>query len=194
MKKQSMRFVRRSRFFSVCLAVIGILLLAYVVYNIVELRKNTRIIGRARLEYQDYNRVRSRLRDGSDNLTEAVRRYVATGDKKYRDEYFTEAFDTKNREWGMNLLRQLPGGKETEQIRENFQLAMKHSIELMNLEYTAMRLVTPEEEAASPSCPRELRLVQIAPEDLAKAISYLSATPDITVQVEAEYAAKEAEA
>ncbi|MBR4710535.1 MAG: hypothetical protein IKP10_00775, partial [Clostridia bacterium] len=71
MKKQSMRFVRRSRFFSVCLAVIGILLLAYVVYNIVELRKNTRIIGRARLEYQDYNRVRSRLRDGSDNLTEA---------------------------------------------------------------------------------------------------------------------------
>ena len=168
MKKQSMRFVRRSRFFSVCLAVIGILLLAYVVYNIVELRKNTRIIGRARLEYQDYNRVRSRLRDGSDNLTEAVRRYVATGDKKYRDEYFTEAFDTKNREWGMNLLRQLPGGKETEQIRENFQLAMKYSIELMNLEYTAMRLVTPEEEAASPSCPRELRLVQIAPEDLAK--------------------------
>jgi D-methionine transport system ATP-binding protein len=30
-----------------------------------------------------------------------------------------------------------------------------------------------------------------SPEDLAKAISYLSRTPDITVQVEAEYAAKE---
>ena len=33
-----------------------------------------------------------------------------------------------------------------------------------------------------------------SPEQLAKAISYLSATPDISVQVEAEYAAKEAEA
>ena len=33
-----------------------------------------------------------------------------------------------------------------------------------------------------------------SPEELAKAISYLSATPDITVQVEAEYAAKEVEA
>ena len=32
------------------------------------------------------------------------------------------------------------------------------------------------------------------PEDLARAISYLSQTPDITVQVEAEYAAKEADA
>ena len=33
-----------------------------------------------------------------------------------------------------------------------------------------------------------------SPADLAKAISYLSATPDITVQVEAEYAAKEVKA
>ncbi|MBR2854762.1 MAG: methionine ABC transporter ATP-binding protein, partial [Clostridia bacterium] len=33
-----------------------------------------------------------------------------------------------------------------------------------------------------------------SPDNLAKAISYLSQTPDITVQVEAEYAAKEAEA
>ena len=32
------------------------------------------------------------------------------------------------------------------------------------------------------------------PEELAKAVSYLSATPDITVQVEAEYAAKEVQA
>ena len=40
----------------------------------------------------------------------------------------------------------------------------------------------------------QLMLIPGTPEDLAKAVSYLSATPDITVQVEAEYAAKEAEA
>ena len=33
-----------------------------------------------------------------------------------------------------------------------------------------------------------------SPEEMAKAVTYLSATPDITVQVEAEYAAKEVEA
>ena len=105
MKKQSMRFDRHNRFFSVCLVAIGLLLLGYIIYNSFELKKNTRVMSRARLEYQDFNRVRSRLRDGSDILTEAVRRYVATGDKKYRDEYFKEVYDTKNREWGLNSSR-----------------------------------------------------------------------------------------
>ena len=164
-----MRFERHNRFFSVCLVLIGLLLLGYVVYNSYELRKNTKVMARARVEYQDFNRVRSRLRDGSDILTEAVRRYVATGDKKYRDEYFKEAFDTKNREWGLNLLNQLTDeGKGTDQIKDDFQLAMKYSIELMNIEYTAMRLITPEEEAASPDYPRELKITAVAPEDLAK--------------------------
>ena len=164
-----MRFERHNRFFSVCLVLIGLLLLGYVVYNSYELRKNTKVMARARVEYQDFNRVRSRLRDGSDILTEAVRRYVATGDKKYRDEYFKEAFDTKNREWGLNLLNQLTDeGKGTDQIKDDFQLAMKYSIKLMNIEYTAMRLITPEEEAASPDYPRELKITAVAPEDLAK--------------------------
>ena len=169
MKKQSMRFDRHYRLFSFCLVAIGLLLLGYVIYNSFELRKNTRVMARARLEYQDYNRVRSRLRDGSDILTESARRYVATGDKKYRDEYFKEAFDTKNREWGLNLLNQLASeDKAAEQIKEDFQLAMKHSIELMNLEYSAMRLVTPDEEAAAPNYPRELKLAAVTPEDLTK--------------------------
>ncbi len=169
MKKKSMRVSRRSRFFNICLAAIGILLLGYVIYNSFELRYNTRIMARARQEYQDYNRVRSRLRDGSDILTESVRRYVATGNKKYRDEYFKEAFDTKNREWGLNLLKQLPDeGPVTTKIKDDFQLAMKYSIELMNLEYTAMRLVSSEEEVDTPGYPRELKLAVVVPEDLAK--------------------------
>ena len=171
MKKQSIRFNGHNRLFNFCMIAIGVLLLGYVVYTTFELRKNTRIMSRARLEYQDYNRVRSRLRDGSDILTESVRRFVATGDTKYRDEYFKEAFDTKNREWGLNLLKQLPDdGRATEQIKSDFQLAMNHSVELMNLEYTAMRLVTPEEEAAAPGYPRELKRIVIAPEILAKSM------------------------
>lgn len=166
-----MRFDRHNRVFSVCLVAIGLLLLGYVIYNSFELRKNTRVMSRARMEYQDFNRVRSRLRDGSDILTEAVRRYVATGDKKYRDEYFKEVYDTKNREWGLSLLRKLTSeGKSTEQIRADFQLAMNYSKELMDLEYVAMRLVTPDEEAAAPDCLRELKEAAVAPEDLAKSM------------------------
>ncbi len=169
MKKTPMRISRRNRFFNICLGMIGVLLLGYVLYNSFELRHNTKIMSRARQEYRDYNRVRSRLRDGSDILTESVRRYVATGDKKYRDEYFKEAFDTKNREWGLNLLKQLPDdGPATARIKDDFQLAMKYSIDLMNLEYTAMRLVSDDEEANTPGYPRELKLAAVVPEDLAK--------------------------
>ena len=169
MNSYFLRIRRHNRFFNTCLVFIGVLLLGYLGYTTYELRKNTRIMRSARQEYRDYNRVRSRLRDGSDILTEAVRRYVATGDKQFRDEYFREAFDTKNREWGLNLLNQLSGeGKTAEQIKEDFHAAMKHSVDLMNLEYAAMRLVTPDEEAAAPGYPRELKLAKVAPEDLAK--------------------------
>ena len=169
MNKQPIRFVRRKKSFSISLAAIGLLLLGYVIFNTFELRKNSREMRQARLEYQDCNRVRSRLRDGSDILTESVRRYVATGNKKYRDEYFKEAFDTQNREWGLRLMDQLPDdGKATAQIKADFRSAMKSSLDLMELEYLAMRLVTPEEEIASPDCPQELKKVVVAPEDLSK--------------------------
>ncbi len=168
MKKKS-RYDYRNKFFNLGLVLIGTLLLGYLVYNTVELRKNTRIMAHARQEYQNYNRIRSRLRDGSDILTEAVRRYVATGDVKYRDEYFREAFDTKNREWGLSLLNQMPdAGSVTDEIKADFQNAMKHSLDLMNLEYAAMRLVSSADEVNNPSYPRELKLAKVAPEDLAK--------------------------
>ena len=169
MKKHALHYGSRNRFFNFCLALIGILLLGYIAYNTIELRKNTRIMAHARQEYQDYNRIRSRLRDGSDILTESVRRYVATGDVRFRDEYFREAFDTKNREWGLSLLAQMPdAGSTTDQIRDDFLNAMNHSLDLMNLEYTAMRLVATEEEANDPSYPQELKLAKVAQEDLAK--------------------------
>ena len=164
-----MHFGHHNHFFNFSLALIGVILLGYIVYNILEIRYNTRIMSSARQDYRAYERVRSRIRDGSDILTEAVRRYVATGDVRYRDEYFREALDTKNREWGLSLLDQLSSGDAVaNQIKEDFQSAMKYSFELMNLEYTAMRLIATEEEAADPAFPRELQLAKVSPEDLAR--------------------------
>ena len=169
MKKRSMYYDYQNRIFNICLVLIGVLLIGFLIYNTVELRKNTRVMGHARREYQDYTRIRSRLRDGTDILTEAARSYVATGEVKYRDEYFREALDTKTREWGLNLLNQMPDNEAAaSQIKEDFQNAMKYSTELMNLEYTAMRLVATEEELNDPSYPRELKQAKVAPEDLAK--------------------------
>ena len=104
MKKQSLHFGWQNSMFNISLAMVGAILLGYIIYNSLVLNKNVRAMTRAREEYQNYNRARSRLRDGSDILTESVRRYVVTGDTKYRDEYFFEAHGAKNREWGLNLL------------------------------------------------------------------------------------------
>ena len=168
-KRQPMHFGHHNHFFNVSLALIGVMLLGYIVYSICEIRHNTRIMASARQEYRNYERVRSRMRDGSDILTEAVRRYVATGDVKYRDDYFREALDTRNREWGLRLLDQLESKSPVaNQIKEDFQTVMKYSIELMNMEYTAMRLIATPEEVEDSAYPRELKLANVSPEDLAK--------------------------
>ena len=165
MKKKT--FGRQNRAFNIILATVGVILLAYIVYNSFELTKNVHAMAHARQEYQNYNRARERLRDGSDNLTESVRRFVATGDVRYRDEYFIEVHGSKNREWGINLLKQLPDeGEITDRIKQSIHEAMMLSNNLMELEYSAMRLASTDEEIADPSYPDELKKAQVSPEDL----------------------------
>ena len=169
MKKHPLRFGWHNKTFNICLLSVGILLLGYIVFNSIELKNNMNAIDKARLEFQAYSRARSRLRDASDNLTENVRRYVTTGETKFRDEYFREAFESKNREWGLSLLNQMEDEAEpVEQIKRSIKDAMGYSVDLMNLEYSAMRLVATEAELADPSYPQELRNAKVSEEDLAK--------------------------
>jgi len=167
MKNKLLRFSWHSKQFNLCLFFVGLLLLGYIAFNSYELKTNLETMDHARLEFQAYSRARSRLRDGSDNLTENVRRYVTTGETKYRDEYFREAFEEKNREWGLNLLDQMPNVPGIgDQIRKSVQEAMDHSVDLMDLEYTSMRLVATEAELADPNYPEALRNADVSEDDL----------------------------
>ena len=169
MKRQSLHFGWQNSMFNISLALVGTILLGYIIYNSLTLNKNVRAMARAREEYQNYNRAKSRLRDGSDILTESVRRYVATGDTRFRDEYFFEALSAQNREWGLNLLEKLPDeGDVTDRIKQNIQKAMNYSNELMELEYRAMRLAATDEELSAPNYPEELKNAKVSPEDLGK--------------------------
>ena len=169
MKKNSVRFARHNRTFNICLFAVGLTLLGYIIFNSIEISRNMHDLNNARLEFQAYTRVKTRLRDGSDILTESVRRYVTTGEKKFRDEYFKEAEETKNREWGIGLLEQLSDeGEVTKRIRQYIHEAMGYSVDLMNLEYTAMRLIATEEDLADPSYPQALRNADVPAEDLEK--------------------------
>ena len=91
MSTHTMQTGRQSKAFIVCLAVVGLTLLGGITYNTFQLVSGVKELDRIRVDFLNYNKVRTRIREGSDMLTESVRRYVTTGDTKFRDEYFREA-------------------------------------------------------------------------------------------------------
>ena len=167
MSKNSMQCGRQSKVFTVSLAVVGLILLGFITYNTIQLISGINELDRIRVDFLNYNKVRTRIREGSDMLTENARRYAATGDTKYRDEYFREANETKNREWGITLAERLSENyEEGEKIEDDFRKALQYSLELMAVEYHAMRLLATDEEAAAPDYPKELKETPIPENEL----------------------------
>jgi diguanylate cyclase (GGDEF)-like protein len=100
--------------------------------------------------------------DASDYLTESVQRFTVLGDKKYLDEYFTEAFGTKHREEAISRMSAANGN---DAALAELQEAMASSLELMNREYYAMRLVI--EAKRYTDYPDELKEIELSKEDQA---------------------------
>ncbi len=78
------------------------------------------------------------LMNASDYLTEQVQRFTVKGDVRFMDQYFTEAFESKRRE---EAVATMSGDSRMDAARSRLQEAMDHSVELMDTEYYAMRLV-----------------------------------------------------
>ena len=78
------------------------------------------------------------LMDASDYLTEKVQRFTVEGDVQFLNDYFTEAFEAHHRE---EAIDQMAEGLGDSEALTRLQAAMDKSLELMNLEYYAMKLV-----------------------------------------------------
>ena len=78
------------------------------------------------------------LMDASDYLTEKVQRFTVTADMRFVQEYFDEAFIAHHRE---EAISRMSTGTASEEALKVLQDAMKESLELMNTEYYAMKLV-----------------------------------------------------
>ena len=77
------------------------------------------------------------IQDASDYLTEHVRYFVGSGRRQYLDDYFREANETQRREKGLETLERHFAGTE---LYDDLKRAVEASNELMNVEYSAMRL------------------------------------------------------
>ena len=82
------------------------------------------------------------IQGASDYLTSQVRLFVANADKKYMDNYFEEADVTQRRQNALATVHKL--SEQTprhEDIHKNLALAVDESMDLMNVEFFAMKLV-----------------------------------------------------
>ncbi len=102
------------------------------------------------------------LMDASDYLTEKVQRFTLNGDMRFLEEYFTEAFEANHREEAIAKMSEV---SSSETAVADLRAAMEASLNLMNQEYYAMRLVV--EAKGYTEYPDQLRSVTLSAEDQA---------------------------
>lgn len=151
------RFSTGSIWTAVILVILFVLLSIYGTRNFQMLEDSTD-------QYLTCERAALKLQRGSDILTEQVRLYVMTGQKKYLDGYFEEANVTKHRETAITDLKE---SFDNAPILLNLEAALKDSRELMEQEYYAMRLAAAGFGVSQESLPEEVKAVTLTEEDQA---------------------------
>lgn len=151
------RFSTGSIWTAVILVILFVLLSIYGTRNFQMLEDSTD-------QYLTCERAALKLQRGSDILTEQVRLYVMTGQKKYLDGYFEEANVTKHRETAITDLKE---SFDSAPILLNLEAALMDSRELMEQEYYAMRLAAAGFGASQKSLPEEVKAVTLTEEDQA---------------------------
>ena len=120
-----------------------------------------RLAGAAE-ERSELEKAAHELMDASDYLTERVQRFTISGDMRFLNQYFTEAFESNRREEAIAIM---DVGENTEAALEQLKEAMGHSVNLMEQEYYAMRLVI--EAKGYTEYPEILDTVVLSEEDMA---------------------------
>ena len=123
-----------------------------------------RVLHSAMQDYIACEEAARELQEGSDILTKQVRLAAATGDPRYIDAYFEEANVNRTRERALAYIAALDGSEEA---MVALQQALSVSVELMQTEYRAMRLIEEGIGAPQADWPEEIRAVQLSAEDVA---------------------------
>ncbi len=100
------------------------------------------------------------FRQGTDLLTEAVRRYVVTMKPEYIEQYFDEALRIRHRDRALEMVRDLPIDKS---LKDTLSNAMRVSKSLMDTEYHAMHLIA--FKSTSETLHREVKDYPLTPEE-----------------------------
>ena len=144
------------------LVAISVILSAIMLLSTFQLTGNFLHITAASEEHIELEKASYALMEASDYLTQQVQRFAVSGQRQYMDAYFSEAFENKRRE---NAVAKIGVDANASAAREKLQMAMDGSVELMNQEYYAMRLVV--EGKGYADYPEHLNSVELTPQDAA---------------------------
>ncbi len=120
------------------LVVIILIFSSSVVFSTFRLTDSFKRITDAARQHSELQTAAHELMNASDYLTEQVQRFTLNGDIRFLEQYFTEAFESKRRE---EAIERMDIGSGTDAALKQLQEAMDNSVELMDREYYAMRLV-----------------------------------------------------
>ncbi len=150
------------RMIHVWLIVTMVILSGVVVYSTFRLTSTFIRLADAAEEHTKMERAAHELMDASDYLTERVQRFTINGEKKFMEQYFTEAFESNRRE---EAIAKMQTGKKTAAALNKLKGAMAGSLSLMKQEYYAMRLVI--EAKGYTEYPEILDDIELSKEDAA---------------------------
>ena len=144
-----------------------------VLYGILALSTSVLIYAAVRVEsitYQQsvnydnhlqYHKANALFREGTDILTNAVRRYAVTAKPEYMEQYFNEPRLGRHREDALETIRDLA---VDDALKEYLIKAMEESKKLMETEYHALHLISwgrPEHEAFH----KEIKDIHLTPKE-----------------------------
>ena len=123
---------------------------------------NFKALEKATDDYIELEKKALDLMEASDYLTEQVQCYTVLGDRKYLDNYMTEAFETKRRENAIETIGSvMPNSPALAELKNS----MNNSVKLMDTEYYAMVLVL--DATGDTDIPEALKDVSLTAEDAA---------------------------
>ena len=164
----------------------SVILCSLMFFSTYHLSESFRHLTEASEEQIELRKAARELMDASDYLTENVQRFTVSGDQKFLDQYFQEAFEANHREEAIALMS---GRTEAEAALQKLQAAMDNSVRLMEREYYAMRLVI--EAKGLKGYPDVLDSVALSAEDQALSANLKMRKATEMVLDDAYYAQKE---
>ena len=149
--------VRRMHLIMMAAAFLLAILLLYATNSVMT---GYRILQNATDQYIELQQDTQDMMAASDYLTDRVRCFVVTGNKKYVDDFFEEVNETRRRDAALESMETVLAGTETYRYLEE---ALWYSNNLLNIEHYAMRLAAEVYGLDVSGFPEEIQNVTIRP-------------------------------